>query len=208
LRRIFRFAAFSIFGAIVTVGCSVKPPSAAGVAPKEEGHPLHPSENNAQRFIFPPQSTPFPAASVAMDTRTGQLCKTYPWPDTQSLPRGLSLCSQAAGTPVESVTGATTAYLGYTYTFDGTKWVRGSKALKYNPKTQDMDPWSADQYDPLGLFSAEKKHGTLLSASQIQAVATKFGVSYQEALQDAKSQDTAFQNRRLKNGLMKHPKSS
>jgi hypothetical protein len=51
-----------------------------------------------------------------------------------------------------------------------------------------MDPWSADQYDPLGLFSKEEKAKRLLSVSQIQAVANNFGVSYQDALQDAKNQ--------------------
>ena len=123
-----------------------------------------------------------------MDTTTGRLCKTYPWLDAQPLPRGLSLCSAETNPTVESLTGATTAYLGFTYTFNGSKWIRGSKAQSYNPKTQGMDPWSANQYDPLGLFSKEERARTLLSESQIQDVAMKFGASYQEAWQDAKDQ--------------------
>jgi hypothetical protein len=118
----------------------------------------------------------------------GQLCKTYPWPDTKTLPGGLPLCSDATCPTVASLTGATTAYLGFTYTFNGSKWVRGSKAQSYNPKTQDMDPWSADQYDPLGLYSKEEKAKHPLTKPEIQAVADKFDVTYQEALQDAKNQ--------------------
>jgi hypothetical protein len=59
-----------------------------------------------QRFVFPAQATPFPGASVALDTTTGRLCKTYPWPDNRSLPSGLALCTgatNASGGPVESV---------------------------------------------------------------------------------------------------------
>jgi hypothetical protein len=77
----------------------------------------------------------------------------------------LPLCSEAASTTVASLTGATTAYLGFTYTFNGSKWIKGSKAQSYNPKTQNMDPWSADQYDPLGLFSKEEKAIRLLTES-------------------------------------------
>jgi len=60
----------------------------------------------AQRFVFPAQSTPFPGASVALDTTTERLCKTYPWPDNRTLPAGLALCTGATNTPgrpVESV---------------------------------------------------------------------------------------------------------
>lgn len=169
------------------VGCNVKQPSDATAKPKQEEHSAQ-STGGAQRFVFPSQSTPFPAASVALDTRNGQLCKTYPWPDTKTLPGGLPLCSDATCPTVASLTGATTAYLGFTYTFNGSKWVRGSKAQSYNPKTQDMDPWSADQYDPLGLYSKEEKAKHPLTKPEIQAVADKFDVTYQEALQDAKNQ--------------------
>ncbi len=168
-------------------GCNVKQPSNATATPRQEDHSAQ-STGGAQRFVFPSQSTPFPSASVALDTRSGQLCKTYPWPDTKTLPGGLPLCSDATCPTVASLTGATTAYLGFTYTFNGSKWVRGSKAQSYNPKTQDMDPWSADQYDPLGLFSKEEKAKHQLTKPEIQAVADKFDVNYQEALQDAKNQ--------------------
>ena len=186
-----RARSLSLWAALVllagAVGCNVMQPSDATAKPKQEEHPAQ-STGGAQRFVFPSQSTPFPAASVALDTRSGQLCKTYPWPDTKTLPGGLPLCSDATCPTVASLTGATTAYLGFTYTFNGSKWVKGSKAQSYNPKTQDLDPWSADQYDPLGLFSKEEKAKHQLTKPEIQAVADKFDVTYQEALQDAKNQ--------------------
>ena len=170
------------------VGCNVKQPSEATAKPKQEQYSAQSADSGAQRFVFPSQSTPFPAASVALDARSGHLCKTYPWPDTKTLPGGLPLCSDATGPTVASLTGSTTAYLGFTYTFNGSKWVKGSKAQSYNRKTQDLDPWSADQYDPLGLFSKEEKAKHPLTKPEIQAVADKFDVTYQEALQDAKNQ--------------------
>jgi|GEM_PF-3585217 len=170
------------------VGCNEQQPSEAIAKPKQGEHSTRATEEGGQRFVFPPQSTPFPVASVALDTRSGQLCKTYPWPNTKLLPSGLPLCSEATGPTVTSLTGATTDYLGFTYTFNGSRWIRGSEAQSYNPKTQDTDPWSADRYDPLGLFSKEEKAKDLLTESKIQAVANKFGVSYEEALQDAKHQ--------------------
>jgi hypothetical protein len=186
-----RAQSLSLWAALVllagAVGCNVMQPSDATAKPKQEEHSAQ-STGGAQRFVFPSQSTPFPAASVALDTRSGQLCKTYPWPDTKTLPGGLPLCSDATCPTVASLTGATTAYLGFTYTFNGSKWVKGSKAQSYNPKTQDLDPWSADQYDPLGLFSKEEKAKHQLTKPEIQAVADKFRVTYQEALQDAKNQ--------------------
>ncbi len=186
-----RIQSFRLWAALAlltgAVGCNVKQPSDATAKPKQEEHSAQ-STGGAQRFVFPSQSTPFPAASVALDTQTGQLCKTYPWPDAKTLPRGLPLCSDATCPTVASLTGATTEYLGFTYTFNGLKWVKGSKAQSYNPKTQDMDPWSADQYDPLGLFSKEEKANHRLTKPEIQAVADKFDVTYQEALQDAKNQ--------------------
>lgn len=188
MRCVFQLSAASILWTTITVGCNVKPPTAALTTPKQEEHSAQPTAGGAQRFIFPSQSTPFPAASVALDTRSGQLCKTYPWPDTKTLPGGLPLCSQETGPTVTSVTGATTAYLGFTYTFNGSKWIKGSKAQSYNRKTQALDPWSADQYDPLGLFSKEEKAKHLLTKPEIQAVADKFGVTYREALQDVKNQ--------------------
>src|ERR1022692_4189269 len=56
------------------------------------------------RFVFPTQSTPFLASSVALDTGTGRLCKTYSWPDTRSLPTGLPLCSDLIGPSFASAT--------------------------------------------------------------------------------------------------------
>jgi hypothetical protein len=147
----------------------------------------------SQRFVFPIQTTPFPAASVALDTTTGRLCKTYPWHDSQNSPSGLALCSALGTTSDSTVTmntpwiGATKAYRGYTYTFDGRHWEKGHKALRFdaNGKTE---PWTDDQYDPLGLFTKEEKAKRQLTEDQIRQVAEQFGVSYDEAVEDAKAQ--------------------
>jgi hypothetical protein len=135
------------------------------------------------RFVFPPKATPFPDASVALDTATGRLCKTYAWQDNASLPKGLPLCSESL-VPT-SLTGASKAYGGFTYTFNGAKWVKGQKALRFNEKSQE-EPWSEDQYDPLNLFSKEEKAKRTLTAEDIQRVASQFGVSYGEAAAEAK----------------------
>lgn len=167
-----------------------------------------PSETKLQsRFVFPAQSTPFAVASVALDSMTGQLCKTYSWEDNQNLPQGLPLCSELEtgqhGPPGSGgiqtfaqwkasqktvALGAKKAYLGFTYTFDGTIWRKGSRARQYNSQTNELEPLSEDQYDPLGLFSKEEKARTTLAKAQIQAVAHQFGVTYQDALQEAKEQ--------------------
>ncbi len=146
------------------------------------------SSGGEQRFTFPPQANPFPAFSVALDTKTGQLCKTYGWTDNQNAPRGLPLCSELTNPVVASLIGATKAYRGFTYTFDGTKWNRGSEARKYNPTTRDTDLWSDDQYDPLHLFSKDAKAKRRLTEGQIAQVAKQFGASYEEAWDDAKGQ--------------------
>ena len=147
---------------------------------------------------------------MALDTKTGQLCKTYPWDDNQGAPRGLPLCSQLAGTaaskspfddaldkafgpaPVSptglSLIGAQKAYRGFTYTFDGTKWNKGSEAQQYNPATGKLEPLSDDQYDPLNLFTRDQKAKKVLTEAQIRRVANEFGVSYTEASEDAKAQ--------------------
>jgi len=155
------------------------------------------SDENA-RFVFPAKSGPFAEASVALDTVTGRLCKTYAWEDNAGLPRGLTLCSELAGAKTsragatsdqaegESCVGATKAYSGFAYTFNGSKWVKGTKALKYNPKTQALEPGGDDQYDPLNLHSKEEKAARVLSAVEIQRVADQFGVSYEEAVNEAK----------------------
>lgn len=147
-----------------------------------------PAPTEEKRFVFPTKSSPFPESSVALDTISGRLCKTYPWADSGQVPKGLPLCSELSATSQTSCTGATKAYRGFTYMFNGTKWVKGSQAQKYNDKTQGMDPWSDDQYDPLNLFSKEEKAKRLLTVTQIREVASQFGVSFEEAWEDAKAQ--------------------
>lgn len=51
--------------------------------------------NERGRFVFPTQPQPFAPASVALDSRTGNLCKTYAWPDKPGLPQGLAICSES-----------------------------------------------------------------------------------------------------------------
>ncbi len=144
--------------------------------------------SEGMRFVFPTKSNPFLESSVALDTMTGRLCKTYAWEDNARLPKGLPLCSELTALVQTSfLTGAAKAYRGFTYTFNGTKWVKGAKALRYNEKTQ-AEPWSDDQYDPLNLFSKEEKAKRTLTVEQIQKVADQFGVSYEEAMEEAKQQ--------------------
>jgi len=59
-------------------------------APKQAA----PASSEEKRFAFPAKSGPFPESSVALDTMTGRLCKTYEWEDNSQVPRGLPLCSQ------------------------------------------------------------------------------------------------------------------
>lgn len=146
------------------------------------------TSNEEKRFVLPAESSPFPASSVALDTTTGQLCKTYAWQDNARLPKGLSMCSELGASSQASLTGASKSYRGFTYSFNGTKWVKGNKALMYNTQTQGMDPLSDDQYDPLKLFSKEEKAKRTLTEEQIRKVAEQFSVSYQEAWEDAKQQ--------------------
>src|SRR5271169_3418039 len=115
-----------------------------------------------QRFVFSAQTGTFPASSVALDTKTGQLCKTYPWKDIPQLPQGLPVCANASN-PTQDSTGATVfigsqkVYLGHTYTYDGKSWRRGAEALHYDSAGALVGPDSQDQYDPLGLFTKEEK---------------------------------------------------
>jgi hypothetical protein len=141
-----------------------------------------------QRFIFPPQSTTFPDSSVALDTRTGQLCKTYSWADAQNAPRGLPLCAQLANPAIASLIGGTKAYRGYTYTFDGKRWNKGREAFNVPDLNANPQPLSEDQYDPLGLFSKGEKAKRLLTKEEIQRVAEEFSVSYEQAWEEAKAQ--------------------
>lgn len=147
------------------------------------------SATDQQRFVFPAQTGAFPAYSVALDTRTGQLCKTYSWADNQNAPRALPLCSELAAPVTAFLSGASKEYRGFTYKFDGSKWNKGRRIIDLT--TQDKDPkspYSDDQYDPLNLFSKEEKAKILLTVTQIRQVADQFGVSYEEAREDAKAQ--------------------
>jgi hypothetical protein len=115
------------------------------------------STNEEQRFVFPTKSGPFPESAVALDTVTGRLCKTYAWEDNIRLPKGMPLCPElTAVSPTSLLAGATKAYMGFIYAYDGTKWVKDAKATKYNSK-MEPEPWSDDQYDPLTLLSKEEK---------------------------------------------------
>jgi hypothetical protein len=182
---------FCFFVALVLFGCDEVTQRQKMQARAEQPSPA-PSEaadsSKAKRFVFPAETTPFAASSVALDTITGLLCKTYAWQDTARLPRGLPLCSELTTPSIASLVGAAKAYKGFTYTFNGEKWVKGNKAQKYNPQTQGMEPWSEDQYDPLNLFSKEEKAKRLLTVGQIRKVANQFGVSIEEAWEDAKAQ--------------------
>ena len=176
----------------------------------EEGYPKNPSSTDLssssyQRFVLPSRSQPFPDASVALDTKTGQLCKTYPWQDMPHLPQGLPVCASASTsaqnsthidfTPIDRTAADTTAfigsrkdYLGYTYTFDGKSWHKGEKAQRYVESTGKIEPASDDQFDPLGLLTKTEKSKRLLTQEQIIRVAEKFGVSYEAVWADAKAQ--------------------
>jgi hypothetical protein len=147
-----------------------------------------PSPSEEKRFVFPTKSSPFPESSVALDTISGRLCKTYQWEDSNQVPKGLPLCSDLSTSPQSSFTGANEAYRGFTYRFNGTKWVKRAKALKYNQKGEGMEPLSEDQYDPLKLLSNEEKAKRTLTEEQIRSVANRFGVTYAEAWEDAKAQ--------------------
>ena len=178
-----------IFPALILVGCdelaqrSKEQPRTEQVssAPVQQATP---ASSGAMRFVFPSTSSPFPNASVALDAMTGRLCKTYEWEDNPRLPKGLHLCSESL-VPTSLLTGAAKAYRGFTYTFNGTKWVKGSKATRFNEKLEE-ELWSDDQYDPLNLFSKEQKAKRILTVDEIQKVADQFGVSYQEAAEEAK----------------------
>ena len=189
--RAMRRGIFCFFLTLILFGCDEltqrqkEQPEQPSSAPKQA--PAVFSEE--KRFVFPAKSNPFPESSVALDTMTGQLCKTYAWEDNTRLPKGLPLCSELTVlSPTSLLTGAAKAYRGFTYTFNGTKWVKGAKAQKYNPKTQGMEPWSDDQYDPLNLFSKEEKAKKVLTREEIHKVADQFGVSYEEAREEAKQQ--------------------
>ena len=191
---------FCFFLTVILFGCDELTQRQKGQPRTEESSPAPrqavAASSEERRFAFPTKSSPFPESSVALDTMTGRLCKTYPWEDNARLPKGLPLCSElTALSQTDPLTdaltvhkGATTGYKGFAYTFNGTKWVKGAKAQKYNPQTENMEPWSDDQYDPLDFFSKEEKAKRILTVERIQKVADQFGVSYEEAVEEAKQQ--------------------
>jgi len=65
--------------------------------------------------------------------------------------------------------------------------VKGQRALSFD-SSGNSRRLSGDQYDPLGLFTREQKAKRVLEEEQIRRVASQFGVSYEEALEEAKSQ--------------------
>lgn len=86
----------------MTVGCD-DIAKQLGYAPAKATEPKQPTvttsvtqaESKSQpRFLFPAQSGAFPAASVALDSQTGKLCKTYGWADSSKHASGLPLCSE------------------------------------------------------------------------------------------------------------------
>jgi len=176
---------FCIFLTLILFGCDELTQRPKGPARYRDTVTAIPAQQLAGRFVFPPQFSQFSDASVALDTYTGRLCKTYAWEDKAGLPKGLQLCSEWPGQP-SSLIGAAKAYLGFSYTFNGSRWVKGNKASKYNPKTGNEEPWSEDQYDPLNLLSKEEKSKRVLTVEEVQRVADQFGVSYEEAAEEAK----------------------
>lgn len=203
------------FSLALVLGCGEPPQQAAKqsetVQSSSAPTQVVAASSQEKRFVFPTKSSPFPESSVALDTLTGRLCKTYAWEDDVHLPKGLPLCSELTAnvggnggesariptfkewmasrkTESDPTTGATKAYRGFTYIFNGTKWLKGAKALKYNESTEGMEPLSEDQYDPLNLFSKEEKGKRILTEAQIRKVAGQFDVSYEEAREEAKQQ--------------------
>jgi len=61
---------------------------------------------------------------------------------------------------------------------------------------RETEPWSEDQYDPLNLFSKEVKAKRTLTAQEIRKVADQFGVSYEDAMEEAKQQGYQVSARR------------
>ena len=181
---------FCLFLGLASVGCedlSQRHKEQPRVEPSSPTTTLtSAAASDEKRFILPTKSKPFPESSVALDTITGRLCKTYAWEDNVRLPKGLPLCSEWNAVSPNALTFPITAYRGFTYAFNGTRWVKGPKAQKYNPKTHSMEPWSDDQYDPLGLFPSELKAKRTLTEEEIRKVAEQFQVSYEEATEEAK----------------------
>jgi hypothetical protein len=108
------------------------------------------------------------------------------WPEAVKR-AGLQHSTEAPDSSVPFA-GATKAYRGFTYSFDGQTWKKGQRARRWSAQTNDMEPWSDDQYDPLNILSKEEKAKRLLTEAQIRQVAQRFSVSYEEAWEDAKAQ--------------------
>ena len=180
----------SVFSSLLFLGCN-KPaqpqkPEPSAARSSSAAEPAITIDN--KQYIFPAKSDPFPANSVALDTVSGLLCKTYPWEDNDRVPKGLLLCSRLGREQASFCTGAFRAYSGFFYYFDGTRWNKAEPARVYNSKTHKWEPRSDDQYDRVGLFIWSEKQRQLLRADQIQEVANTFGVSYDEAATEAKKQ--------------------
>ncbi len=178
----------SVFISVLILGCnkSAQPqkPQPGAAQGSSAAQPASTKDN--KQFIFPAKSDPFPANSVALDTVSGMLCKTYAWEDNDQVPKGLRLCSELGREQASFCTGAFRAYNGFFFYFDGIRWSKADPARVYNSKTHKWKPRSDDQYDPLGLFIWSEKEKQLLRADQIQEVATTFGVSYDEAAAEAR----------------------
>ncbi len=182
-----KFASFVIL-LMGIAGCSQRDKSQDKTSTAPGSAQTSTLSSSYQRFIFPPRPAPFTESSVALDTKTGQLCKTFDWKDNPEIPSGLPLCSAALERSALAFIGATRVFRGYTYVFDGTSWDRKSEARVYNASTGKLEPDNADPYDPLSLFTKEQKAKRLLTQGQIIRVAEDFGVSYEEASKEAEDQ--------------------
>jgi 2,4-dienoyl-CoA reductase-like NADH-dependent reductase (Old Yellow Enzyme family) len=89
---------------------------------------------------------------------------------------------------IASLIGATKAYRGFTFTFDGKRWNKGQEAFNVPDMNANPQALSEDQYDPLSRFSKAEKAKRILTKEEIQRIAEEFGVSYEQAWEDAKAQ--------------------
>jgi hypothetical protein len=113
-----------------------------------------------QRFLFPQSSGTFAPASVALDTETGQLCRTYEWKETAGT--NLPLCAKLASYGLFEL-----------------------HVEKYIEATKDFEP-AFDPFDPLGLFTRADKAKLTLNEKQIRQAASQYGLSYEEAKKGAR----------------------
>ena len=128
---------------------------------EREGNTKEPAASATfQRFVFPQSSGNFQPASIALDTQTGQLCKTYEW--KQSSGTDLPFCSSLA-----------------------TYGLYELHVRKYDEKTGSFEP-VFDPFDPLGVFSRTDKAKLTLTEPQIRRASVKYGLSYDEAVKGAR----------------------